>query len=135
MYKGKIHDAALKQIYDLANCTQSTLEIKVRSVQEQLNSFDCDLISVAFLVDALDGNNDIGQNHNAEEMRFHFQISTVFVVDRVSNLTGRKIAKCLWLIAANATSGIIANVSLFLKTFLKIVDWTGFAHAVNLVLP
>ena len=74
MYKGKIHDAALKQIYDLANCTQSTLEIKVRSVQEQLNSFDCDLISVAFLVDALDGNNDIGQNHNAEEMRFHFQI-------------------------------------------------------------
>ena len=62
-------------------------------------------------------------------------MSTVFVVDRVSNLTGRKIAKCLWLIAANATSGIIANVSLFLQTFLKIVDWTGFAHAVNLVLP
>ena len=37
--------------------------------------------------------------------------------------------------SANATSGIIANVSLPLKTFLKIVDWTGFVHIVNLVLP
>ena len=33
------------------------------------------------------------------------------------------------------TSGIIANVSLSLKTYLKIIDWTGFAHTANLVLP
>ena len=72
MYKGKIHDVALKQICDLANCTESTLEIKVRSVQQQLNSLDCGVFSVALLVDVLDGNNDICQNYNAEKMRFHF---------------------------------------------------------------
>ena len=73
MKKWKIHDVALKQICDLVNCTESTLEIKVRSVMQQLNSFDCCVFSVAFLVDALDGNNDIGRNYNAEKMRFHFR--------------------------------------------------------------
>ena len=68
----KIQDVALKQICDLANCTERTLEIKVRSVQQQLNFLDCGVFSVAFLVNTFDGNNDIGQNYNAEEMRFHF---------------------------------------------------------------
>ena len=72
MYKGKIHDVALKQICDFAKCTESSLEIKVRSVQQQANSFDCGVFSVTFLVDALDGNKDIGQNYNVEKMRFHF---------------------------------------------------------------
>ena len=39
---------------------------------QQLNSFDCAVFSVAFLVNALDGNNDIGQNYNVEKMRFGF---------------------------------------------------------------
>ena len=69
--KGKVHDVAIKQICDLANTTESDLEIKVCSVQQQLNSFDCGVFSVAFLVDALDANNDIGQHCNAEKMRFH----------------------------------------------------------------
>ena len=30
------------------------------------------MVSAAFLVNALDSNNDIGQNYNAEKMRFHF---------------------------------------------------------------
>ena len=72
-YKGKIHDVALKQICDLVNCTESTLEIKVRCVLQQLNSFDCGVFSFAFLVDALDGSNDIGRNDNAEKMRFNFR--------------------------------------------------------------
>ena len=62
-YKGKINKVALKQICDLVNCTESTLEIKVRSVLQQLNSFDCCAFSVAFLVDALDGNNDISKKY------------------------------------------------------------------------
>ena len=74
MYKRKILDVALKKLCDLANCTESALEIKVRSLQQQLNSFDCGVFSVAFLIDALDGNNDIGQNYNDKEMRFHFLI-------------------------------------------------------------
>ena len=45
-YKGKVLDVALKQICDLANCTESTLEIKVRSLQQQLNSFDYGVFSV-----------------------------------------------------------------------------------------
>ena len=45
------------------------------------------------------------------------------------------LPRCSWLIAANVMSGTIANVSLSLKTFLKIVDWTGFVHIANLVLP
>ena len=114
MHKGKIHDAALKQICDLAKCTKSSLEIKARSVQQQSNSFDCGLFSVALLVDSLDGNNNISQNYNVEKMRFHFLtclkmefsvrsqeeqkevksvlqqycllMSTVFVVDHFSNM-------------------------------------------------
>ena len=62
-------------------------------------------------------------------------MSTVFVVDRFSNMRWRKIPKFSWLIAANATSGIIANVSQSLKIFLKIIDWAGLVHIVNLVLP
>ena len=74
MYKRKIQVVALKQICDLANCTESTLEIKVRSVQQQLHSFDCGVFSVAFLADARDGNNDIGQNYNAEEEVSFFNV-------------------------------------------------------------
>ena len=41
-------------------------------MQQQLKSFDFDAFSVAFYVDALVDNNDIGQHSNAEKMRFHF---------------------------------------------------------------
>ena len=59
----------------------------------------------------------------------------VFVIDRFSNMTKSKISKCSWLIGVNATSDIIRNVSLYLKTFPKIVDWVGFVQIVNLRLP
>ena len=45
--------------------------MKIRSVKQKLNSINSGVFSVAFLLDALDGNNDIRQNYNAEEMRFH----------------------------------------------------------------
>ena len=46
-------------------------------MQQQLNSIDCGVFSVAFLVDALNGNNNtnISQNYNVEKMRFHFLTS------------------------------------------------------------
>ena len=67
--------------------------------------------------------------------KYRLLMSTVFVADRFSNMKLRKIPKCSWLTAAYATSGIIVNVPLSLKTFLKIIDWTGFVHIVNLVFP
>ena len=72
-YKGKIQEVALRQICDLVNCTESAIEIKVCSVQQQLNCFNSGVFFVTFLVNALDGHNDIGQNYNAEKMRFHFR--------------------------------------------------------------
>ena len=123
-------------------------------MQQQLNSLDCDVFSVAFYVDAFDGNKDIGQHYNAEKMRFNFLtcfknevFSPLLLVRCVlqkdfllknlyfSNMRKSKIPKCSWLIAVNVTSGIIRNVSLSLKTFLIIADWIGFPHIVNLVLP
>ena len=41
-------------------------------MQQQVNSIDCGVFSVALLVDALDGNNDIGQNYNVEKTKFYF---------------------------------------------------------------
>ena len=41
-------------------------------MQKQANSFECGVFSVAIVVDALDGNNDIGQNYNVKKVRFHF---------------------------------------------------------------
>ena len=39
-------------------------------MQQQLKSFDFGVFSVAFYVDALVDNNDIGQDSNAEKMSF-----------------------------------------------------------------
>ena len=59
-----------KSVTQLAE--QNLLQSKVCSVQQQLKSFDFGAFSVAFYVDALVDNNDIGQHSNAEKMRFHF---------------------------------------------------------------
>lgn len=148
LHKAKLHNLGLKIICDVANCTESTLEVEVRSVQQQLNSFDCGVFSVAFLLDVLDGNNE-KTNYNSEKMRCHFlsSLKNTFFSPFPKSTNRSKVCASTILIAdvycichwpffeyeieqepemfmansSNGTSGIFGNMSLLLKTFLKIV--------------
>ena len=117
------------------------------------------MFSVAFLIDALDGNNGIGQNCSDKEMRFHFLIcllNKVFSPFPKSTERSKVCASTILFVDVYYTcrrpffeyeveehpkmqkmqrvvSSQMCHYSR--KHFWKIVDWIGFFHTVNLVLP
>ena len=61
----------MKQICDLAHCSESVLGIILPSVQQQPNGVDCSVLAIAFAVDILNGFAETGKRFDVEKMRSH----------------------------------------------------------------
>ena len=61
----------MKQICDLAHCSESVLGIILPSVQQQPNGVDCGVFAIAFAVDILNGFAEIGKRFDVGKMRSH----------------------------------------------------------------
>ena len=61
----------MKQICDLAHCSESVLGIILPSVQQQPNCVDCGVFAIAFAVDILNGFAEIGKRFDVGKMRSH----------------------------------------------------------------
>ena len=61
----------MKQICDLAHCSESVLGIILPSVQQQPNGVDCSVLAIAFAVDILNGFAETGKRFDVGKMRSH----------------------------------------------------------------
>ena len=61
----------MKQICDLANCSESILGIILSSVQQQPNGVTCGVFLIAFVFDILNGFAEIGKFFNVGKLRSH----------------------------------------------------------------
>ena len=61
----------MKQICDLAHCSESVLGIILPSVQQQPNGVDCGVFAIAFPVDIINGFDEIGKRFDVGKMRSH----------------------------------------------------------------
>ena len=58
-------------VADLSLAVDDKIRVKVKPVQQQHNSFDCGVFSVAFMVDVLHDGKPIGQGYDVDQMRQH----------------------------------------------------------------
>ena len=61
----------MKQICDLAHCSESVLGIILPSVQQQPNGVDCSVLAITFAVDILNGFSETGKRFDVRKMRSH----------------------------------------------------------------
>ena len=61
----------MKQICDLAHCSESVLGIILPSVQQQANDVDCGVFAIAFAVAILNEFAEIGKRFDVGKMRLH----------------------------------------------------------------
>ena len=61
----------MKQICDLAHCSESVLGIILSSVQQQPNGVDCGVFAIAFAADILNESAEIGKRFKKKKMRSH----------------------------------------------------------------
>ena len=61
----------MKQISDLAHCSESVLGIIISSVQQQPIGVDCGVFAIAFAVDIFNGFAETGKRFDVGKMRSH----------------------------------------------------------------
>ena len=61
----------MKQICDLAHCSESVLGIILLSMQQQPTGVDCGVFAIAFAVDIVNGFADFGKRFNVGKMWSH----------------------------------------------------------------
>ena len=74
----------MKQICDLAHCSESVLGIILPSVQQQPNCVDCGVFAIAFAVDILNGFAEIGKRFDVGKIRSHLERRRVYVISEKS---------------------------------------------------
>ena len=72
LFHGRVKDTIKLQICKIMKCKSSTLTINVQPVQQQTNSVDCGIFSVAFMYYQLCGKNVSLISLDPEKLRAHF---------------------------------------------------------------
>ena len=74
----------MKQICDLAHCSESVLGIILPSVQQQPNGVDCGVFAISFAFDILNGFAEIGKRFDVGKIRSHLERRRVYVISEKS---------------------------------------------------
>ena len=71
LFHRSISAGFMKQICDLAHCSESVQGIILPSVQQQPSGVDCSVFGIAFAADVLHGFAEIGKRFDVRKMMLH----------------------------------------------------------------